>query len=478
VDDPSYDRLTQIDNSFLVYEDELPTSGAMHVASTQIHEAAPLRRPDGALDIEQIEEYVLSRLDRIPRYRQRIVRTPLEGHPVWVDDARFDIRYHVRHSRLPRPGDERQLKRMVGRIFSQRLDREKPLWEMWVIEGLDGDRIAIVSKVHHCMVDGVSGSELIAALLTPEPVEKPDAPRPWKPRPAPARLALAGGEIARVLNAPFALGSAASRLIRDEGDSRHELAERLRAVGQTIGHVGRSTAVPFNRPVGPNRRIDWLPMSLDRIRDVRRATGTTINDVVLATAAGAVGRYLARDRGVDLEGVHFQVMAPVSVRTSDERGTLGNRVSAWTVELPIGERDPLARLDAVAQQTRELKRSKSALGAETITQMTEWTGSALLGLSARMLRRTTPFNMVVTNVPGPRTTLYLLRSRLLQIHPHVPLTGNLGLGIALFSYDGTLSWGYSADWDLVPDLHQVVLATEYAFEALYDAACPAPAQST
>ena len=164
---PHYDRLTQLDNSFLVYENAGP-SAAMHVASTQVHDATPLRRGDGTLDIERIEEYVLSRLERIPRYRQRLAYTPVEGHPVWIDDAAFNVRYHVRHSRLPHPGSERQLKRMAGRIFSQQLDREKPLWELWVIEGLEGDRIAICSKVHHCMVDGVSGSELIQALLTPE----------------------------------------------------------------------------------------------------------------------------------------------------------------------------------------------------------------------------------------------------------------------------------------------------------------------
>jgi WS/DGAT/MGAT family acyltransferase len=467
--DARYDRLTQIDNSFLVYEDELPTSGGLHVASTQILEAAPLLRPDGTLDIERIEEYVLSRLDRIPRYRQRIARTPIEGHPVWVDDPHFDIRYHVRHSRLPRPGDERQLKRMVGRIFSQRLDREKPLWEIWMIEGLEGDRLAMVSKVHHCMVDGVSGSELISALLTPEPVEKPDPPRPWNPRPMPGRATLAAGEITRALQAPVSLGSAATRLILDRGDARRELTERVRAVGHSLGSMGRSTEVPFNRPVGPNRRIDWMTMSLERIGRIRKQTGATVNDVVLATAAGAMGRYLARDRGLDVEQVRFTVMAPVSVRSENETGALGNRVSAWNVELPIAERDPLTRLESICDQTRELKRSRSALGAETLTQVTEWTGDALLGLTARMLRRTTPFNMVVTNVPGPRTTLYLLRSRLLAIHPHVPLTGTLGLGIALFSYDGTLSWGYSADWDLVPDLHQVVIATQEAFEALEQA---------
>jgi WS/DGAT/MGAT family acyltransferase len=465
-----FDRLSGLDNSFLVYEDAQP-AGAMHVASTQIHEAAPLRREDGSLDIELIEEYVVSRLDRIPRYRQHLAYTPLERHPVWVDDASFNIRYHVRHSRLPRPGSERQLKRLIGRIFSQRLDREKPLWELWVIEGLEGDRIAICSKVHHCMVDGVSGSELISALLTTEPMPKPEPPANWRPRPVPSRVTLGVAEASRLVRAPWQVGSAIDRLVRDEDHARHHFAERARALGRVVRDAGTGpTPVPFNRPIGPHRRIDWLPVSMTRIREIRRAVGGTVNDVVLATAAGAIGRFLSRVRGVDVDGVRFRVMAPVSVRTPDQRGTLGNRVSAWTVDLPIAVRDPLARLDIIRRETRELKEKKSALGAETLTQMSEWSGSTLLSLGARLMNLGTPFNMVITNSPGPRGELFLLESPMLEIHPHVPLMGTLGLGIALFSYNGSLSWGYSVDWDLVPDLHDLVLATGRAFEELCRAA--------
>jgi diacylglycerol O-acyltransferase len=466
-----YDRLSGLDNSFLVTEDVQPT-GAMHVASTQIHEAAPLRREDGSLDIELIEEYVVSRLDRLPRYRQRLAYTPIEGHPVWVDDATFDIRYHLRHSRLPRPGNARQLKRMVGRIFSQRLDRAKPLWELWVIEGLEDDRVAIFSKVHHCMVDGVAGAELISALLTPEPMRKPDPPARWQPRPVPSRLLLGAGEASRFVQMPWQLGRAMSRLVRDEQDARHHFAERARALGRLARDTGAGpTPVPFNRPIGPHRRLDWLPVSMARIREIRERTGGTVNDVVLATATGAIGRFLSRVRGVDIDRIRFRAMTPVSMRTPDQQGTLGNRVSAWTVDLPIAERDPLARLELIRRSTQDLKEKKSALGAETLTQVSEWTGSILLSLSARLMNLGTPFNLVITNVPGPRTPLYLLESRLLAIHPHVPLMGTLGLGLALFSYDGALSWGYSADWDLVPDLHDLILATEHSFEEMHRAAC-------
>ena len=468
--EPAYNRLTALDNSFLVYEDASP-DGAMHVASTQLHEAAPLRREDGSLDIERIEEYVLSRLHRIPRYRQRLARTPLEKHPVWVDDPSFNIRYHVRHTRLPRPGDARQLKRLVGRIFSQRLDREKPLWELWVVEGLDGDRISVISKVHHCMVDGVSGSELVATLLTSEPQEKPDAIPRWQPRPLPSRVQLGLGEVSRVLRAPREIASSFGRLLRDEGDARHEASERIRGLLRMIGDNAQlPTPVPFNRPVGPHRRIDWLSMPLSQIREVRAAVGGTLNDVVLATAAGAFGRFLSRDRGVRLEDLRFRVMAPVSVRTEEQQGTLGNRVSAWMVELPLAEPDPLKRLEQIRRQTEELKRSRQALGADTLTRLTEWTGSALLSIGARLMTYGTPFNTVITNVPGPRVPLYLLGARMLEIHPHVPIMGTLGIGVALFSYGGMLSWGFTADWDLVPDLHALVLASERSFAELRSAA--------
>ena len=461
-----YDRLSQMDNSFLVYEGE---QSAMHIASTQIHEAGPLRSPDGSLDIERIQEYVLSRLHLIPQYRKKLAATPLAGHPVWVDDPDFNILYHVRHSRLPRPGSERQLKRMIGRIFSQRLDRGKPLWEIWVIEGLEDDRIAVLTKVHHCMVDGISGSELIATLLTPAPQAKVEAPGVWRPRPAPGRFQKGLDEISRVAGAPLIAGSALARLALDREDARHAFAERVRAAGRVIGDFGSVTLVPFNQPVGPYRRIDWHRMSMDRIRAVRRKTGGTVNDVVLATATGAIARFLSANRGLDPADLEFRVLTPVSTRSSDEEGAMGNRVSAWVIELPLDESDPLECLARISRQTRELKESKRALGAEVFTQMTEWTGSALLSLSSRLLNYGTPFNTVITNVPGPQIPLYLLESRMLEIHPHVPLVGTLGLGIALFSYDGSLSWGFTADWNLIPDLHDLVLTTESSFSALEEA---------
>ena len=463
----AYDRLSQLDHSFLIYEGH---DDHMHVAATGIYEAAPLRRPEGGLDIERIHAYVHSRLHLIPRYRQRLAWIPLAEHPVWVDDARFNLLYHVRHTRLPRPGSERLLKRLAGRILSQQLDRGKPLWEMWVIEGLEGDRFAILTKIHHCMADGISGADLLAVLMTGEPTEKIEPAPTWIPRPAPSGARLLAGEVLRRAALPFEAGRALWRVARDQDHVRHDLTERLRATGYFVARGLRSASnTPLNQRIGPHRRIDWLPMPLAGIKEMRRGLGGTVNDVVLAIAAGALRRFLVR-RGVAVEGLDFRVAAPVSLRSPDQRGRLGNRVSAWLVPLPLGEPDARRRLAAIREATAKMRERKEALGAETLTQIPEWTGSGLLSLGARLMTLGLPVNMVVTNVPGPQMPLYLLEARMLEAHPMVPLMGNMALGIALFSYAGTLSWGVSADWDLVPDLHDFVLAIGDACEELRGAA--------
>jgi len=464
----SFEWLTRLDQSFLVYE---ARESPMHVASTGIFDARPLKTPAGGVDLDRIRDYVLSRLHRIPRYRQRILASPLGGRPAWVDDERFNIRYHVRHSRLPRPGDERILKRVAGRILSQQLDLHKPLWEMWVVEGLEGDRFAVITKVHHCMIDGISGADLLAVLMSPEPVEKVELPPAWSPRPAPPGWRLAAGELWDTVRTPVQIAEGALRVLRDEDHARHDFFERARAAARLLETVAKpAPETAINRPVGPDRRVDWLAMDLDRVRAVKRRLGGTVNDVVLATVAGAVRRFLKHSRGEDVSELHFRIMAPVSVRVPSERGALGNRVAAWFLELPVDEPDPVRRLERVRETTEELKRSKQALGAEAITRMTEWTGTALLSLGSRLVHLGTPFNMVVTNVPGPRETLHLLEAPMLAVHPMVPLLGTLATGIALFSYRGELSWGFSGDWDLVPDLHDLVTAVEASFEQLARAA--------
>lgn len=463
-----YDRLSQLDHSFLVFED---TNAHLQVASTQIFDAAPLRSRSGGVDIDRVRDYVHSRLHLMPRYRQRLAWTPLEKHPIWVDDPRFNLLYHVRHTRLPAPGDERQLKRLAGRLMSHQLDRGKPLWELWIIEGLQGDRFAAVSMAHHCMIDGISGVDLIATLLTPEPTQKIDPPHTWIPRPMPSARQLLWDSALQRVRAPLALAGGLARLARDEGHARHDFTEQLRAVGQVVSTGMRNASnTPLNQAIGPYRRFDWLAMPLDDVRAVKNRLGGTVNDVVLAVVAGAVRRFLHEQRHLDVRDLDFRVMAPVSMRSDTERGTLGNRVSAWFVPMPLGERDPARRLAQISDTTARLKASNVALGTEILTEATEWTGTTVLSLGARLAAWGRPFNLVVTNVPGPPLPLYLLGARMLQAYPMVPLFGNLGKGIALFSYAGTLYWGVMADWDLIPDLHQFVLDIERSFQDLRKAA--------
>jgi WS/DGAT/MGAT family acyltransferase len=468
----AYERLGFLDNSFLIAES--PTTH-MHIGGTAIYEAGPLRTADGGVDIARIREYVDSRLHRIPRYRQVLHEVPIDGHPAWVDDQHFNIDYHVRHTSLPRPGDDAQLKRLSGRIMSQQLDRSKPLWEMWIVEGLaGGDRFALISKVHHCMVDGMSSVDLLEVLLTPQPTPAVEPPPRWIPRPVPSRWDLVQAETVRRVRAPFETIAGFRRVLSEVEDPRSNLRSMMRAVRDTVRvSLRRTSDTPLNQPIGPHRRFDWLAMSVADVKAVKNALGGSLNDVVLATVAGAVREYL-EGRHVNVENLEFRVMAPVSVRAGEERGTLGNRVSAWVVDMPIAERDPRRRLESIREATARLKESKQALGADLLSQAVSWTPSTLLSLGSRMVLRALPFNLVVTNVPGPQVPLYLLGARMLENYGQVPLTDYLGLGIVLFSYAGRLCWGFNADWDLVPDLADFVRATEKSFRELCAAAGVTP----
>jgi WS/DGAT/MGAT family acyltransferase len=465
----AYDRLTALDNSFLILE---KPNCYMHVASTQIFEAGPLRKPEGGIDGEALRELVQASLHLIPRYRQKLAWIPLESHPVWVDDDRFNLDYHLRHTSLPRPGTDEQLKRLSARVMQQHLDRARPLWEMWLVEGLEGDRFALISKVHHCMIDGVSGVDLMKILMWTSPDQPvPDAPA-FIPRPAPSGLELLRHEALRRLRLPFDALRDVRKLVGEATDTRRELLVRLRSAAETLGAgLRRASATPLNREVGPHRRFEWHTTQIAETKEVRRALGGSLNDVVLATVAGAVRSFLER-RQVNPAGLDFRIMAPVSVRTDDQRGTLGNRVSAWIVELPIGEPDPRRRLEDIARRTAALKESKQAVGAEVLTQVAEWTPSTLLSLGARNLTRLLPFNMVVTNVPGPQFPMYMLGARMLECFPHVPLIDQLALGIALMSYDGKLCWGFNADYDLVPDLPAFAGLIRESFAELHALARP------
>jgi WS/DGAT/MGAT family acyltransferase len=461
----SYERLSAQDASFLVAE--TPTVH-MHITGAQIFDAGPLATADGGIDFPSIKRSVESVLHLIPRYRQRLKWIPFENHPVWVDDHHFNLDYHMRHTALPRPGSDEQLKRLCSRIMDQPLDRQRPLWEFWVAEGLAGNRFAIISKMHHCMLDGQAGADLAHILLSPSPQPEVNEPVPYIPRPSPSSLELFRDSLAHRARMPLRALAGLRELPNLTAEAREEFWVRMRALADLLGWaVQPASETPLNGRIGPHRRFDYLVTPLADVKRIAKKVGSSVNDVVLSAVTGAVRDFLVRRR-VRPEHLDFRVSAPVSVRRERERGELGNHVSSWIVRLPIDDADPIRHVERIRDVTEELKRSRQALGVETMMAVAEWTPSVLLSLGARAASG--PINMIVTNVPGPQAPLYLLGCRLLEVFPQVPLLQTTGIGVALFSYDGKLCWGINADYELVPDLRHFVRALEQALARLASAA--------
>jgi diacylglycerol O-acyltransferase len=433
-----YDRLTALDATFLGIESD---AVHMHVGAIGIFDAKPLTLPEGGLDMPRIRRLAGPTLARSRRFRQRLDRVPIFGDPVWVDDARFNLDYHLRHTALPAPGDERQLKRLAGRLLSQKLDRHKPLWEMWFVENLEGDRFAVITGPDS------------------------DAP-PWLPRPAPNQTQLLAAETLRRAALPLDLLRAGGRALSEPRQSLDAARETLEGVSRFLGAgLEGGDPTPLNPDIGPHRRFDWTRMDLAAIKEVKERLGGTVNDVVLATVAGAVRTFLER-RGVEVDDLDFRAQVPVNVRRAEERGHLGNRVVLLLAQLPVNERDPRRRYERVVEVTRGLKSSHQVEGEELLEALSDWTTKELLALLARITARTLAYNIVVTNIPGPQFPVYMLGARMLEVYPVVPLFVNQAVGIALFSYDGALYWGFNACWDALPDLHDLVTAVGAEFETL------------
>jgi diacylglycerol O-acyltransferase len=460
-----YERLTALDASFLAIEDE---NCPMHIGAVGIFEPGPLMRVEGGLDVERFTRFVESVL--APRYRQRLAWMPVNRDPVWVDDARFNLHYHVRHVGLPHPGDERQLKRLAGHVMSLPLDRSRPLWELWVVEGLAERRFAVITKTHHCMVDGVGTSDLMTASMQVHPDASVSEPRPWQPRPAPSDLGLAAGELRRRARLGLsALGAAADAMAHPRR-ALTALRQGVAGLGEIVGAgLHRVSPTPLNTEIGPHRRFDWLRYDLDDVKEVKNRLGATVNDVVLANVAGALRSFLMQ-RGEDVSHLDFRAMVPVNIRSQEESGRLGNRVATVAAELPLGEPDARQRLARVVATMREVKASHQVGGMEIMEEISDWGLTRLFIQFARLAALSRPFNIVVTNVPGPQIEAYLLGSPLREAYPLVPLFENQALGIALFSYHGGLFWGLNADWDALPDLHSVVEALALDFQELQKAA--------
>ena len=455
-----YERLSALDASMIFME---TSHTHMHIGEVGILESGPLLTKSGGIDIERVRAHIAGGLADLPRYRQRLAFIPVEDHPVWVDDDRFTLDYHVRHAALPRPGTMRQLKRAVGRILSQKLDLSRPLWELWCIDGVQGDRFAIVLKVHHCMVDGISAVHALSAFFSPDPNAPARPPSIWRPRPAPSSLDLAMGELQRRAGVPLAVGRSVAAALAHPGQTIEAIRDTAEgAIEALMGKMQPASKSPLNvDEVGSHRRADWIRFDLDEAKGVKNRFGVTVNDVILATVAGGIRRYLLAHR-TSLRGLDFRVVVPVNTRPPSALDQLGNRVVPTLVRLPLEIRDPRERLRVIAEATHALKTSKEIHAIELFEEISNWADAAVISELVRRVTRWWAGNLIVTNVPGPAVPLYLLGARLLEGYPFVPMMANQAVNIAVLSYTGGIYWGLNTDWDAIPDSHELV---EYMIDA-------------
>jgi WS/DGAT/MGAT family acyltransferase len=466
-----YERLTALDCTFLDQEDG---NAHMHIGAIALFDAAPLAREGGGIRFDAIFEHVAAALRKNDRFQQKLARIPGVNQPVWVDDAKFNLHYHVHHACLPAPGDERVLKRLVGRIMSEELDRGKPLWELWFIEGVEGDRFAVMSKIHHSLSAGLSGDDLFSVILAAKPKAASESVGKWLPRPAPSGGRLLVDDLKRRARLPFSLASIGSRAVADAGKTAAAVRDAFSGIGEVLRtNLFPASETPFNQPLGPHRRFDWIRSDLEEVKMVRRRLGGTVNDVVLCAVAGGVRRFMT-GRGLQVSDLDFRVLVPKNVQTEGREGRLESRIAMQLTRLPIEETNPRRRLDRIVETTHEQKSATRTHGSEVLTEIADWTHSGFLAQVAHFGLQTRIANFVVTNVSGPTEPLYLLRARVREVFPIVSLAANQGLGIALFSYAGGLYWGLNADWDLLPDLHDFVEAVEAEFDQLRRLAAEKP----
>jgi diacylglycerol O-acyltransferase len=456
------DRLSPLDVSFLYME--TPTT-AMHVGGVCI-----LEPPESGFDYERLVELISQRIGLVPRYRQKVKWVPGRlANPVWVDDADFDVTYHVRRSALPRPGTREQLKELVARLMSRQLDRSRPLWEIYLVEGLEGGRVALVTKTHHAMVDGVSAIDIGTVILdlAPTPREVPDDD--WAPRKEPGALGLMTGAVSDLLTRPTdALDTARAAV----ADARATAGKVVTVAGGVLAQARllarQAPDTPLNVPIGEQRRFGMVDTVLEDYKRVRKAHGGTVNDVVLATVSGALRTWLLTRGEKVTPTTVVRAMVPVSVRADVQKGELGNRVSSYFVDLPVGEGNATMRLHQVSFAMRGHKDSGASIGADALVQLSGFAPPTIHALGARtasvMTRRL--FNLVVTNVPGPQFPLYAAGARMLSMYPVVPLAKNQAVSIGLTSYDGGVFYGLNADRDAMPDIDVLASCIEESLAEL------------
>ena len=442
------DRMSALDSGFFFAESE---NTPMHVGSVAVFDGPAPTYGD-------VVRLLLSKLPLVPRYRQRVREVPMQlGRPVWVDDPHFQILYHVRHTAVPGPGSDEQLRNLAGRVLGQRLDMAKPLWELWLVEGLAENRWAIISKVHHCMVDGIAGTDLMQLMFDLDPDATHEAPEDWTPRRTPSSLSMVTEAVTESVAHPLRqLSSLPSVGAAVRGAKA--LAETGKTVAQTVPSLAKQAVTPtarsLNGPIGPHRRWAWTEGKFEEFKAVRTVFGGTVNDVVLASITGGF-RDLLQGRGeLSSEKLVVRSMVPVSVRQASQKGALDNQVSAVFVDLPVGLPDPVARLNAIRGQMDEYKKTMQALDAGSIIEMGNFVAPTLLALGVRAALQAGQFwcQTVTTNVPGPRVPLYVLGKRMSSAYAYVPIAGGTRCSIGIFSYLNTMTFGLNADFDGYPDI--------------------------
>jgi WS/DGAT/MGAT family acyltransferase len=441
-----YDRLSAQDNGFLLWEKpNLP----MHGGATSIFEVGSLATEDGGIDFPTIKRAIASILHKIPRYRQKLMWIPGEEHAVWVDDPHFKLDYHVRHTALPRPGSDAQLKQLAARITERPMDRARPLWEIWFVEGLEGGRFATVGRTHHCLVDGAGGMALAQSLFSASPEFSIHEPPRYVPRPHPSKGELRRDEWSRLLGLPLRAVGGLREFARGTEDIPGELVERARALARLAGYkVIPTSDTPLNGEVGPHRVFDWMKLPLEDIKAIRRACNCSVNDVLLAIFTGAIRDFMVR-RQVRPESLEFRVATPVNVRQERDKGQpAGNHVSTWIVPLPMAESDPLRQIAAIHATTEELKKSHQATAVEMVEAIHEWVSIDFQAISV-----------------GTQNA-YELK----EIYIQAPLLENLGLTVGVISYNGKVCWGFTGDYDRIPDMGDLVKLSRRSVERLAEAA--------
>jgi len=462
------DRLTAIDASFL--HQEGPDSH-MHVGALVVAEG-PVPVYDDFLDS------IRRRLHLVPRYRQRLAFPPASsGRPLWTDDTDFSLEYHVRYTALPQPGSHEQLMNLCARVFSEQLDRSRPLWEMWLIEGLDDGSFGLLTKAHHAMIDGIAGVDLATVLfdLGPEPTRIDEDLDPWVPEPAPNPVGLLTAGVAGMAKASAAVAAKAIAAMQKPDHALQEARVAAEGIGEIVwAGLNPAPVTPLNVEIGPHRRFAGVVSELGDFKMVKNVYGGTVNDVVLAVVAGALRTWL-RKRGVRTEGMELRALVPVSVRTQDQRGVPGNRIAAMRGPLPVWVEDPVERLGVVRLAMDDLKESKQAIGAEVLSNVQNFAPPTVLAQASRINFSTRLFNLLVTNVPGPQFPLYIQGRKMSAVFPIAFLPVNHVLSIAIMSYDGHMNFGLLGDYDAMYDLDEFGDDIELALAELVSLAAAATA---